>query len=179
VDHGNNQLCCSRRDAATAAAAAAAAAAATATAAAMAAGAVRLLKSAAASFHSNVTVRASFYRGHKRETARIVKLKTRRRFYKATVTAARRFARTHRRTHSRARRYKRARARTDGALLSAFRARRAYVCIFNVSYSSIYTEDQQIKHHPFRLRCVMKRLLPSETFAKGFPRRRIIGGYGY
>lgn len=48
-----------------------------------------------------------------------------------------------------------------------------YVYIFNISYSSIYIGDEEIKHHPFRLRRVIKRSVASEIFAKG-SRRQIM-----
>lgn len=102
----------------------------------------------------NITVRASFYRRHKREMTRIVKLKTR-------IGRRDGFIKTllHRRSTIR--------SRTCTLASVCTYCARAHVCsdnlllwmylTFNVSYSGIYAKDEKIKHHPFRPCRVIKR----------------------
>lgn len=109
---------------------------------------VRLLKSAA-SFHFNVTiVRASFYRQHKRTEARIVKLKTKGAAFTKPLSLTARYSFTY--VHLYGCVYLRGRVFTG--------ATRLCVNVFLMFLMrGVYAGNEEIKHCPWRLCCVIKR----------------------
>lgn len=111
-------------------------------------------------------------RTHKREVACIVKLKTRRRFYKAIVTNGSHITNAY--------------AHNDVCVcIHAWISMCVCVCInmrvyasvtvLNVSYSGICTElKREIKHRSFRLHRVIKRLRQNKVFVKEFWNRTTV-----